>query len=186
MKNLAFHRLLRWKMIMLPILTTTLIHFLFKGWENVLFELGSERVKNSMLYDSLNCTLQYSIIVPSPLIIAVWFALSLKTRLSSSVQSFRPATLPLVVADSSFCSILFFSLQLFGSPSALLLSVPSCFSSTDIIITTTTTVVIIIIIIIITITITITIPSPPSPSSSSSSSSSPSPPSPLSPSPRSL
>ena len=32
-------------MIILPILTTSLIHFLFKGWENVLFELGSVRVK---------------------------------------------------------------------------------------------------------------------------------------------
>ena len=30
-----------WKMIILPILTTPLIHFSLKGWENVLFELGS-------------------------------------------------------------------------------------------------------------------------------------------------
>ena len=29
---------------MLPILTTSLIHFSWKGWENVLFELGSEKV----------------------------------------------------------------------------------------------------------------------------------------------
>ena len=28
----------------LPILTTALMHFSLKGWENVLFELGSERV----------------------------------------------------------------------------------------------------------------------------------------------
>ena len=28
-----------------PILTTSHIYFSFKGWENVLFELGSERVK---------------------------------------------------------------------------------------------------------------------------------------------
>ena len=34
-------------MITLPILTTSLIHFSFKGWENVLFELVSERVKNA-------------------------------------------------------------------------------------------------------------------------------------------
>ena len=43
MRNLAFHSLLRWKMITLPILTTSLfsIHFPLKGWENVLYELGS-------------------------------------------------------------------------------------------------------------------------------------------------
>ena len=32
-------------MIILPILTTSLIHFGLEGWENVLFELGSERVE---------------------------------------------------------------------------------------------------------------------------------------------
>ena len=42
--NLAFRSLLGWKMILLPILTTSLIHISFKGCENVLFELGSERV----------------------------------------------------------------------------------------------------------------------------------------------
>ena len=45
MKNLAFHGLLRWKMIILPILTISLIHFYLKGWENATFYLGSERVK---------------------------------------------------------------------------------------------------------------------------------------------
>ena len=34
-----------WKMIIVPVLTTSLIHFSWKGWENVLFELGIERVK---------------------------------------------------------------------------------------------------------------------------------------------
>ena len=34
-------------MNMLPIPTTSLIHFSLKGWENVLFELGSERVNAS-------------------------------------------------------------------------------------------------------------------------------------------
>ena len=43
-KNFTFHRLLRWKMIILQTLTTALIHFSLKGWENVLFELASERV----------------------------------------------------------------------------------------------------------------------------------------------
>ena len=44
MENLAFHSLLRWKMIMLPILTTSPIHLSLDSWENVLFGLGSERV----------------------------------------------------------------------------------------------------------------------------------------------
>ena len=45
MENMAFDHLLRWKMIYTtncPILTYA---FLFKGWESVLFELGSERVE---------------------------------------------------------------------------------------------------------------------------------------------
>ena len=40
MKNLAFHSFLKWKMIILPILTISLIHSSLEGWENVLFELG--------------------------------------------------------------------------------------------------------------------------------------------------
>ena len=44
MENLAFYSLLRWKTIILTILTTLLIYFSLKVWENVLFELGSERV----------------------------------------------------------------------------------------------------------------------------------------------
>ena len=36
-------------MIILPIITTSVIHFSVKGWENVLFELGSERVNTRML-----------------------------------------------------------------------------------------------------------------------------------------
>ena len=46
-----FISLVRWKMIILPILTNTSpIHFSLKGWENVLLELGSEslRVTNSL------------------------------------------------------------------------------------------------------------------------------------------
>ena len=42
MENLAFRSLFRWKMIILPVLTTSLIHFCLKGWENALFELSSE------------------------------------------------------------------------------------------------------------------------------------------------
>ena len=49
MNNLAFHSLLRWKLIILPILTTSVIHFSSKGWENVLCELRSERVKPVVL-----------------------------------------------------------------------------------------------------------------------------------------
>ena len=33
--ELGFHSLLRWKMIILPILTTSLLYFSSKGWENV-------------------------------------------------------------------------------------------------------------------------------------------------------
>ena len=45
MKNLAFHSLPGWNVIILPILTTLLVHFSLKGWENV--RLGSERVERS-------------------------------------------------------------------------------------------------------------------------------------------
>ena len=41
----GFPSLMRWKMIIPPILTTSLTHFSSKRWENVLFELGSKRVK---------------------------------------------------------------------------------------------------------------------------------------------
>ena len=42
MKELTFHSLLRWKMIFLPVLTTSFIHVAFKGWENnvIFFILG--------------------------------------------------------------------------------------------------------------------------------------------------
>ena len=36
-------------MILVPVLTTSLIHFSLKGWENVLLELGSERVIMNLL-----------------------------------------------------------------------------------------------------------------------------------------
>ena len=49
MENLTFHSLLRWKVIILQILTTSLIQSLLKGWENTLFELRIERVKNPPL-----------------------------------------------------------------------------------------------------------------------------------------
>ena len=54
MENLAFHSLLWWKMIILPILTTSAIHTLCKGWESILFELGSERVKLRRHKNSFN------------------------------------------------------------------------------------------------------------------------------------
>ena len=41
--------LLRWKMIILPILTTSLYILSWEGWENVLFGLGSERVPPTIL-----------------------------------------------------------------------------------------------------------------------------------------
>ena len=53
MKNLAFHSFLRWKIIILPILTASLINF----WENVLFELlRSERINPS--YEELRPLLE--------------------------------------------------------------------------------------------------------------------------------
>ena len=45
MENLAFDSLLRWKLIELSILTTSLIHLFLNGQENLYSELGSERVK---------------------------------------------------------------------------------------------------------------------------------------------
>ena len=53
MENMAFDHLLRWKMVYTtncPILTYA---FLFKGWESVLFELGSERVEQNFMSDEL-------------------------------------------------------------------------------------------------------------------------------------
>ena len=46
MENLAFYNLLRWKMIILPILITSLIHFsLGRLGEWTFWAYGSERVK---------------------------------------------------------------------------------------------------------------------------------------------
>ena len=46
MENLAFHSLLKWKMIILQILATPLIHSYSTCWENVLFEpLGVKGLK---------------------------------------------------------------------------------------------------------------------------------------------
>ena len=47
MKNVAFHSLLTLKMIILSILY--LIHLFLKGWESLLFVLGSEKVKTELL-----------------------------------------------------------------------------------------------------------------------------------------
>ena len=58
MKNLAFHSLLRWKMIILAILTTSLIHFSFKGWANVLFGLGSWLIQFVCFFRG-DCWVQY-------------------------------------------------------------------------------------------------------------------------------
>ena len=48
LKDLAFHSLLGWRMIILPILTPSLIHLSLKGWKSVRFERGNERVNNKM------------------------------------------------------------------------------------------------------------------------------------------
>ena len=50
MKNLAFQSLLRWTMVILPILTSSLIHLSLKSWDDGLSELGNERVKTSHVW----------------------------------------------------------------------------------------------------------------------------------------
>ena len=42
-KELGFHSSLRWKII-LPILTTSLMHFCLKSWDKLLFELGNKKI----------------------------------------------------------------------------------------------------------------------------------------------
>ena len=64
MKNLSFHSLLRWKMMVLPILATV-PHTFFKCWENVLFELRSEMVKKRTSFINLSCGSVVSMIVGS-------------------------------------------------------------------------------------------------------------------------
>ena len=49
-KNLAFHSLLRWKMIILPILTSSLMCFCSKSWGNVRFELD---VRTALQWNSI-------------------------------------------------------------------------------------------------------------------------------------
>ena len=86
MKNLAFHSLLRCKMIILPILSASPIHyFLFKrfGKINVLFELRNERV-------TLFCLLPHSTIYFS----SDWCESNRKTDLMSSTSRVPCCTYP--------------------------------------------------------------------------------------------
>ena len=46
MENLTFHSLLRWKVIILQFSLHPSYNRFLKGWENTLFELRNERVKN--------------------------------------------------------------------------------------------------------------------------------------------
>ena len=56
-KNLAFHSLLRWKMITYLMKDDYIPHsFSSKHWENVLFELGSERPNVSCVRPQAECT----------------------------------------------------------------------------------------------------------------------------------
>ena len=55
MKNLDLHSLLRWNMIILPNSHYLTYRFIFKGWENVLFELGNERVSELPSYNPRYC-----------------------------------------------------------------------------------------------------------------------------------
>ena len=62
-EELAFHSLLRWKIFILLILTTSHIPFSLKGWENVLFELGRDRVNHA--YSSVLCCVLVSACWPA-------------------------------------------------------------------------------------------------------------------------
>ena len=53
-ENLAFHSLLGWKMIILPIHTTSLTHVSLKAWENVLFNLGVKGFKKWLILYQLD------------------------------------------------------------------------------------------------------------------------------------
>ena len=66
MKNLAFHSLIRWEIIVPAILATSLIHFSLKGWENVLCELGSENFEREMIQstDLSNSTVWFFFVFP--------------------------------------------------------------------------------------------------------------------------
>ena len=46
-------------MILVPVLTTSLIHFPLKGWENVHFELGSESIKVSSVRNHSSIALYF-------------------------------------------------------------------------------------------------------------------------------
>ena len=45
-KNLSFHSLLKLRDHYCTILITSLVHFSLQGWANLIFQLGSERVKS--------------------------------------------------------------------------------------------------------------------------------------------
>ena len=56
MKNLAFHGLLRWKMIILPLLTTSLIHFFWLG-ECTLLNLRVKGLNQSLKFSKARATI---------------------------------------------------------------------------------------------------------------------------------
>ena len=69
MKDLAFHSLLRWNIIILPILTVSLIHFSLQGWGNVLFT-GAVLVE-TILTPHAHTEAKYTGIMPVLLILRV-------------------------------------------------------------------------------------------------------------------
>ena len=100
MKNLAFHSLPRWKMIILPILTTSRMNFSLKGSENGLLALGSGRVNQFIILTGYPCTF-YSLVklrlhaVPSTVIERLERARGTRGRLPCSLQSRAPSCISL-------------------------------------------------------------------------------------------
>ena len=76
MKNLAFHSFLGGKIIILPILTTSPIHFSLKRWENLRFELmGVTGLNHSALLAStivFTRTLPLRVILQKNIYIVTW------------------------------------------------------------------------------------------------------------------
>ena len=93
MENLTFHSLLIWEMIILPILTTSLIHVLYKSLENVLFELSTHLFWSSSnqhlatALASVKLAAQTLIRVPPLPLATVGFAFFIATHASKAWSS---------------------------------------------------------------------------------------------------
>ena len=90
-------------MIILTILTTSLIHFCLKGWENVRFERGSE----SYAWPSLNDVSLYFVLLhhPRALVLEVKRVLGSLSQEDSSVPGEGPVHLNLGISGAAFQGI---------------------------------------------------------------------------------